>query len=293
MYNLFVKLLIYMICYVFHKKCSPGGAVRERQFGSNMGDVDDGAGGCVLRSINDKLESDFDFVGNVLAADLILTETKGTALSCGGRAASPADGANTIGFMFALRVAKSSTLYLILVANERSASCAAVGVLGARDSNICHTLRAVWGADAAADIMEVIVAFRVPKSAPFLASIALVHLSSTSAIGIRLVAVGSIIAEARVVGAVLPADGTDSRESGLAEGVAESAILILVLGAGRERLTSSAAIGFLPAGVRNIGVMVVVMVVVDGGSIIVFLSVSQRLLRVVGEVRHMLFVFVV
>ncbi len=122
---------------------------------------------------------------------------------------------------------------------------------------------------------------------------AIVHLSSTSAIGIRFVAVGSIIAESRVVGAVLPADGTDSRESGLAVGVAESAILILVLGAGRERLTSSAAIGFFPAGVRHIGVMVVVMEVVDGGSVVVFLSVSQRLLRVLGEARHMLFIFVV
>lgn len=247
----------------------------------------------MLRSINDKLESDFDFVSNVLATDLIFTETKGTALSGRGRAFSPADGTNTIGAMFTFRVAKSSTLYLILVASKRSASCAAVGVLGAGDSNICHTLRAIWGADAAADIMEVIMAFGVPKGAPFLASIALVHLSGTSAIGIRLVAVGSIIAEARVVRAVLPADGADSGESGLAVRVAESAILILVLGAGRERLTSSAAIGFLPAGVRHIGVMVVVMVVVDGGSVVVLLSVSQWLLRVLGEVRHMLFVFVV
>ncbi len=153
----------------FHKEFSPFRAVRERNIGSNVGHVDDGAGGGVLSSINDKLESDFDFVGDVLAADLILTETKGSALSCRGRARSPADGANSISFMVTLRVAKSSTLYLILVANERSASCAAVGVLGARNSNIGHTLRAIWGADAAADIMEVIQAFGVPKSAPFLA----------------------------------------------------------------------------------------------------------------------------
>ncbi len=95
--------------------------------------------------------------------------------------------------------------------------------------------------------MEFVVALWIPKSTPFLAALALVNLTSASAIGIGLVAVGTVITEATVMRAVLPADGTDTGESVLAVGVAESAILLLVLGAGRERLASSAAISLLPA----------------------------------------------
>lgn len=39
--------------------------------------------------------------------------------------------------------------------------------------------------------------------------------------------------------------------------------------------------------------MIVVMVVVDGCTIVVLFSVSQRLFRVMGEMRNVLFIFVV
>ena len=68
--------------------------------------------------------------------------------------------------------------------------------------------------------MEIIVAFGIPEGTPFLASSAFVHLASTSAISIRLVAVVAIITEALISWAVLPADGSKSRVAILAVRVA-------------------------------------------------------------------------
>lgn len=164
----------------------------------------------MLSGVDDKLEGNLDLVGNVLAADLILTQAKGTALTSARRALAPADGANAISVMLARRVAKSTALLLILVAGQGSARCAAVRALGAGDADVGHTVGAVRGADAAANIMEVLVARGVPEGAPLFAALALVDLTGTSAVGVRLVAVGTIVTEASVVGAVLPADGADT-----------------------------------------------------------------------------------
>jgi len=58
--------------------------------------------------------------------------------------------------------------------------------------------------------MEAWVALHVPQGAPLFAVSALVHLTGATAISIRLVAVGTVVAEARIVRAVLPADGADT-----------------------------------------------------------------------------------
>ena len=80
--------------------------------------------------------------------------------------------------------------------------------------------------------MEAIVALGVEEVAPLLAAWAtLVNFTSTSAISIRLVAVGSIVTEFRIVWAVLPANGTDSREAFLAVIEAKGSILLLTGGA--------------------------------------------------------------
>ena len=79
--------------------------------------------------------------------------------------------------------------------------------------------------------METFVTLLVPQGSPFLATVELVDLSSASAIGIRLVAVCTVVTETAIVGAVLPADGTDTGVSGLTVRVAKSAILILVISA--------------------------------------------------------------
>ena len=137
------------------------------------------------------------------------------------------------------------------------------------------------------------MALGVPQGAPFLAAHALVHLTSSTAIGIWLVAVGAVVTEAAVVWAVLPANWTNTRVSILTVGVAESAILLLVIWARGERLASSAAVGLLPARVGHISVVIVVMEVVDRCTVVVLLSVSKWLLRVLSEVRHVFLVLVV
>ena len=197
-----------------------------------MGNVNYSAGRRVLCSIIDKLISNLDFVGDVLAANLVLAKAKCATFFRGWRALAPADGADGVGVVVTRRVAEGAALHSALAASERRARCTAVGVLGAADADVRHALRAVRGADAAANIMEVFVALGEPHVAPLFAALALVHLASATAISVRLVAVGAIVTEALVMRAVLPADGADTRVALLAEGVAESAILLLVLGAG-------------------------------------------------------------
>ena len=118
-------------------------------------------------------------------------------------------------------------------------------------------------------------------------------MASTATIGVRLVAVGTIVTELRVVRAVLPADWANSTEATLAVGVAEGTILLLIICAGGERLTSGTSIGFLPARVGDIRVVIIMMIVVNWCTIVVLFGMSQRLLRVMSEVRHVLLILIV
>ena len=104
------------------------------------------------------------------------------------------------------------------------------------------------------------------------------HLTGSTTICVRLIAIGSIIMEALIVRAVLPAHRADSAVVTFTEGITERTILILVLRASREGFTCRAARCFFPARVRHIGVVVIVVIVVDRGAIIVLLGVSERLL---------------
>ena len=110
---------------------SPGRAVREGDLRADVGHVDHSAGSGVLSCVDDELEGDLYLVGNVLAADLVLTEAESSAFTSRGRALAPADWADSSGAVVAWWVAEGSALFLVLVADQRSASCAAVGVLGA------------------------------------------------------------------------------------------------------------------------------------------------------------------
>ena len=274
--------------------CSPVGAVREGELGADVGDVNDSAGGGVFCSINDELVGDLDLFGDVLAANFVFTETQSAAFLRSSGALTPANGADTVSAVLASRVAQSAAELLVRAAGQLAAMLATVRVLGAGDANISHSRGAIGRANAASNGVETVVAFRVPESSPFLAvRSTLVHLASTTAVSVRLVAVGTVVTEALVVGAVLPADRTDARVASLARSEAESAILLQLLWTGAKRLARSAARGFLPARVRHIGVVVVVMEVVDGSAIVVLLGVGQGLLGVLGEVRHVGLVFVV
>lgn len=247
----------------------------------------------MLRLVNNKLVSNFDLVGDVFAADLVGAETQGAALLGTGGALAPADGTVALGVEVARRVAESATLLLVLVADQGRASTTVVRALGARDTNVGHALGAVRGADAAADGVEFLVALGEPEVAPHLAAGALMHLTGTSAVSIRFVAVGTVVTEASLVGgAVLPADGANASEAILASVVAKSTVLLLASRAVGEGLASSAAIGLLPAGVGHVCVVVVVVVVVDRCAIVVLLGVGQGLLGVVREVRHVVLALV-
>ena len=81
--------------------------------------------------------------------------------------------------------------------------------------------------------MEVLLALWVPESAPLLTSIALLLFSSSSAIGMWLVAVSAIAVE--VVWARLPADWTVSEESWIALVIAQVLISVLISGARGNR----------------------------------------------------------
>ena len=95
--------------------------------------------------------------------------------------------------------------------------------------------------------MEAFVALGVPEGAPLLAVSTFVHLTGTAAICIRLIAVSTIIFEFLIMRAVLPAHGANTGVGVLTERITQRTILLLVLRAGREGLTDSAAGGLFPA----------------------------------------------
>ena len=140
--------------------------------------------------------------------------------------------------------------------------------------------------------MEVVVALGEPVVTFLFAVSALVHLASTSAVSIRLVTVGTIITEASVMRAILPADGTNTCVAFLAEWVAKCTIFLLVVGAGVEWLTGRPTVGFLPAGVRYVSVVVVMVEVMNRCTVVILLCMRERLLGVVSEVRDVLFALV-
>ena len=192
--------------------------------------------------------SNLDLVGDIFAADLIHAKAKSTAFTSRRRAFAPTERSDTLSSVFARWIAQSSTLFLILFALKRLSNFTAVGMLRTGDTNVSHTLRAIRRANAASDIMEAWVALDVPEVSPFLTvRSTVVNLTGTSSVGIGLVAVGSVVTECFILGAVLPADWAHTRVAFITEVVAESTILLLVLWAGRERFSCCATSNLFPA----------------------------------------------
>lgn len=159
-------------------------------------------------NIDDSFEDRLHFGGHVLVAGLPWAEAESAALGGACWAASPADWANAISFVRAVRVAEGSTFDEFWWANKwfGVSDVSVVGALGAGDADVIHTSWAVWRADAAANIVEVISALWVPESSPLFATWLLLDVSSTSSVGGRLVAEGSVVEE--FVWAEFPADFT-------------------------------------------------------------------------------------
>jgi len=95
--------------------------------------------------------------------------------------------------------------------------------------------------------MEVIVALGVPESTELFATLHWMDLTGSTTIRVRLVAVSSIIAEASIMRAILPAYGANTTVAILAVRVAQGTILLLVIWARGERLTSRTTVGLFPA----------------------------------------------
>ena len=160
-------------------------------------------------------------------------------------AVAPADRANAVSAMLTRGVAQACIVLLLWGASQRSASRSTVRVLRTRNADISHAARAVRRADAACHVVVVLTAFRVPERAPLFAVIALVNGASAAAVGVRLVAEGTIIPE--LIWAVLPAYGTDTVVPITAPRIAQKAVLLLVGRAAGNRNADTAAIGLHPA----------------------------------------------
>ena len=95
---------------------SPCGAVRELELGANVCHINYCACGGMLCCINNKLEAYLHLIGNVFAADLILSKAKSTAFLGIFGAFTPADGTYTDGAVLTLWIAEGSALLLVFVA---------------------------------------------------------------------------------------------------------------------------------------------------------------------------------
>ena len=79
--------------------------------------------------------------------------------------------------------------------------------------------------------MEILVALGEPIVTIQFTVCTLVNLASATAIGIRLVAVSSVVTESGVMRTVLPANWSNTRVALFTERIAESAIFLFFLGA--------------------------------------------------------------
>lgn len=251
-----------------------------------MRKIDISAGRDVLGFVDGELECHFNLVSDVLTADLILAKAERTALSRACRARSPTDRTHT-GSIRAFGVAKCPALLLILVAHQRLLACRSrVLALGAACADISHVSGAIRRADATSDIMVALVALRVPKSAPLLSTYVLVHLASASTVGLRLVAVVSVIVEA--IWALLHADRLVAVVALLANGEADRSMPFHAIRAVGHGLSEGASGRALPAGMGGMSTvcMVVVMVMTDLLTVIILFRVGERFITVVCIVWH-------
>lgn len=162
-----------------------------------------------------------------VAAGFSLSEAESTALSGSLRARSPANWAMTLGTVLALWIAESSALLGTLSASQRVAMAAVVVLLCAREADIGHASWAVWAAEAASNVVEVLLTLWIVEGAPLLSSIELIINASSSTVGVWLVAVGAIAVE--VVWARLPAYWTVSNETWITLVVAQVLFALLVI----------------------------------------------------------------
>jgi len=205
-------------------------------------------------NINDGFEDSLHFCGHILVAGLSWSQAECATLASAGWAASPADWADAISLIRAVWVAEGSGLNKLAWADEwlRVSEISVVRTLGAGDANVIHAGWAVWRADAAANVVVVLSALRVPEGTPLFALWLLLNVSSTSSVGSWLVAEGSVVEE--FLWAEFPADFTIWLVSVLAWGDAVISDSYFAIWASALVDTNATAVSLFPAGI--IGLLV-------------------------------------
>ena len=187
------------------------------------------------------------------AISVVCAESAAIVLS--SWAVLPANWTVTTIAIVARRVAEETTHFKSWCADQGFTSSTAIRVLGAGNTNISLSWRAVRGTDAASNIVEVRSASWVVESTPFLTSIFWVvsvavvfvpeGISNTSTISLWLEAESAVVSE--ILGAVLPADWTDTVEAFSAERIAKSSILFLAFSTRCDDFTDTSSVGIFPA----------------------------------------------
>ncbi len=119
---------------------------------------------------------------------------------------TPADRPNAFCLVVTGFVAKTSIILLLACAGQDLANASAIGFFLTRDTNVVHTCGTVGGTYTAANVVKIFAALRVKKETLLFARgyaiimsviIALITacVASTATVGVRFVAVGSIITE--------------------------------------------------------------------------------------------------
>jgi len=98
------------------------------------------------------------------------SHAEGTTLLHACWAASPAHWADSYCSIFTWWVAEGAAHLEAGSACERSTCSSAVGLLGAGDADISLSILAIWGADAAADVVEASSALGIVQESPLLPS---------------------------------------------------------------------------------------------------------------------------
>ena len=200
-------------------------------------------------NVNDGLEYRLDFLRHVRVAGLAWSQAESAAFSGSSWTSSPAHWPNSVSLVRAFWVAERSRLNELWWADKWSAvgEVSVVRVLGARDANVIHTSWAVWRANAASNVVEVLSALWVPEGSPFLVSWVLFNVARSSSVGGWFVAEGTVTEE--FVRAKFPADLTIWLESVLAWGDAMVSDSYFTDWAGALVDTNASSVGLLPAGV--------------------------------------------
>ena len=153
-------------------------------------------------------------------------------------ALEPTDRTNSIKIIRTWLIAESCLLLLFWLTDHRFTCCSTIRMLITGNSNVHHSLRAVWRANTTSSVMKVLPAFGVPKSSPlftimfsfFLLAILFAEVTSASSVRSWFLAVSTIIPP--VTWTPLPAHRTTANIAISAKRIAKGSSFLFTFTAG-------------------------------------------------------------